>query len=260
MKRDLNAEIDERAMRVFRHHIPPAWVINETQRPDYGKDYLIELVESQELTGVNFFVQLKGTRRLPVRGGGSYVSHTLERKDAIYFTDRVRQPLFLVVVDVTREVGHWVFIQRYLLEGLLGVDWRRKKHVSIRLPTANRLDDFAGLAREVHSAQEYMASLRPVSINQSIRGQQLRLESLDPRIEIRIEATEERECYTLQPREPIEFTMTFTGPEGKTEEKVRRLFGQGFPVEFGPGELVLGGSPLLDSPGGSGPARRRPGL
>src|SRR5207244_4500341 len=154
---------------------------------------------------------------------GSYVSHSLELKDAVYFADRVRQPLFLVVVDVTREVGHWVFIQRYLLEGLRGLDWRRRKHVSVRLPTANRLDDFAGLAREAHAAQEYTTSLRPASIHHSIRGQQLRLESLDPRIEVRIEATAEQGCYTLVPREPVEFTMTFTGPEEETRERVRRL-------------------------------------
>ena len=94
------------ALRIFRRHVPPAWVLNDTQRPDYGKDYLIEVVEARELTGLNFFVQLKGTESLPARGGGASVSHKLELKDEVYYADRVRQPLFLVVVDVNRDVGH----------------------------------------------------------------------------------------------------------------------------------------------------------
>ena len=57
MKRPWTHEIDEEAMRILKSFLPAAWVVNE-QHPDYGKDFLVEIVEDQELTGFNFFIRL----------------------------------------------------------------------------------------------------------------------------------------------------------------------------------------------------------
>ena len=53
MKRPRTHEIDKEAMVVLESFLPSSWVVNP-QHPDYGKDYLVEVVEDQELTGFNF--------------------------------------------------------------------------------------------------------------------------------------------------------------------------------------------------------------
>jgi len=198
------------------------------------------------MVGLNFFVQLKGTESLEIQGNGTFVSHMLERKHTHYYVDQVRQPVFLVVVDVNNKAGYWVFVQEYLLDGLNGKKWRGKKSVAIRLPTKNRLEDTAKFRQGILSSQGYLAALHPAPVRDSIRKQQLRLESLDPRIEVRGQATASQECYLLVPREPIEFTMEFKGKKDEVDARMRRLFGHGLSVEFGPGEVELRGSPLLE--------------
>src|SRR5216684_8467377 len=99
MKRPRTHEIDEEAMRILKSSLPVAWIVSE-QHPDYAKDFLVEIVEDQELTGVNFFIQLKGEESAKPVDEGRFVSFPLKKKHAIYYADKLRQPLFLVVVDV----------------------------------------------------------------------------------------------------------------------------------------------------------------
>ena len=67
MKRPKSHEIDSKAQQVFRSALPPAWVVRD-QNPDYGIDYLVEVAESERMTGVTLAVQLKGTTSLKRQG------------------------------------------------------------------------------------------------------------------------------------------------------------------------------------------------
>ncbi len=110
MKRSKSHQIDEKAMQVFRKSLPLSWVL-KPQHPDYAKDYLVEIAEGDDLTGVTFIVQLKGEESPKYRNDATEITFYLKKKYAIYYADKVKEPVFLVVVDASREVGYWTFIQ-----------------------------------------------------------------------------------------------------------------------------------------------------
>jgi hypothetical protein len=104
MKRPRSHEIDELAMRVFQCALPPSWVVNK-QALDYAKDYLVEIVEAENLTGITFLVQLKGQESLSLSKDQGHATFWLKRKYAVYYADKVRLPVFLVLVDVNLKAG-----------------------------------------------------------------------------------------------------------------------------------------------------------
>jgi hypothetical protein len=170
-------------MRVFQCALPASWVVNK-QPLDYGKDYLVEIVEAGSLTGITFLVQLKGQQSLSLSRDGKHATFWLERKHAVYYADKVCQPVFLVLVDVNRAVGYWVFVQAHLLEDLRGTKWRKQDTVAIRVPTQNQLADAVTLRKAVEAANQYMNALHPTAVRTAIKAHQLRLNS----------STRERQC------------------------------------------------------------------
>jgi hypothetical protein len=102
-------------------------------------------------------------------------------------------------------------VQPYLLNDLRGKKWRKQETVAVRVPTQNQLADMAALRKAVEAANQYMAALHPASVKTAIKAHQLRLESLDPRLGVRIDVINEREFITVLPREEVEVTLTFKG-------------------------------------------------
>src|SRR5688572_24733838 len=105
MEKHQNHSTDERARMVLRRSLPPErWQVYDIS-PDYAQDNPVELIEHGRQTGISFAIQLKGKRSVkPGRDGR--VSFRLEVEHLIYFMSR-RDPVFVVVVDVTREIGWW---------------------------------------------------------------------------------------------------------------------------------------------------------
>jgi hypothetical protein len=188
MKRPKQHQIDELAQRVFRDALPAEWVARE-QRPDYGIDYLVEIGKSEKLTGLAFAVQLKGKKTL-AHDGESILYQSLETRHLAYYLDKQRAPVFLVLVDVVTHEGYWLFLQRYALEHLKDVDWRRQTTVTLRLPAANSLKNIDALERAVEEADHLMAELRPSAVQGAITAERKRMETLDPRIRVEVSATE----------------------------------------------------------------------
>jgi hypothetical protein len=231
-------------MRVFQCALPPSWVVNK-QPLDYAKDYVVEIVETGNLTGITFLVQLKGQESLSLNKDRGQARFWLKRKYAVYYADKVRQPVFLVLVDVSQKVGYWLFVQAYLLDDLQGKKWRKKDTVAIRVPTTNQLAYTASLRSAVEAANQYMSALHPTSVKTAIKAHQLRLESLDPRFGVQIDVINEREFVTVLPKEEVEVSLTFKGEPGLLNPKLDKLFGRGLPTPFGPDEIEVTGSPLF---------------
>lgn len=244
MKRPRSHEIDELAMRVFQCALPPSWVVNK-QPLDYAKDYLVEIVEAGNLTGITFLVQLKGQESLSLSRDGKHATFWLKRKYAVYYADKVHQPVFLVLVDVNNKLCYLVFVQAHLLDDLRGKKWRKKDTVAICVPTQNQLTDTAALRKAVEAANQYMNALHPTSVKTAIKAHQLRLESLDPRFGVQIDVINEREFVTVLPKEEVEVSLTFKGEPGVLNPKLDSLFGRGLPTPFGPDEIEVTGSPLF---------------
>lgn len=240
MQKHLTHVIDEQAVHIFKGLLPPEhWTVYNLT-PDRGKDHQVELIESGEHTARTFWVQLKGQRRVTSLGSGS-ISFRLETKDLDYFT-KLPEPMFLIVVDVTKGVGYWIFIQEYERTRLKNVTWRGQKHIQIHLPVVNCLSD-QGLFRDsVKKALSYMIRS---SFDKDLGAEQQRLTRIDPRFTVNIWAGTGGRHYKFHTDEivPIEFSYA----EGSTGTgKIEEMVDSGNPIVAKKGEIRVSGSPLFE--------------
>lgn len=96
----------------------------------------------------------------------------------------MKLPVFLVVVDVEAGRGFWVFVQQYLAQKPW---WATAGSFTLRIPTANRIEDAAGLAKAVSAALDWMVLFQQKPLRDRIREHIRSLEAKDPRF--KIEAT-----------------------------------------------------------------------
>jgi hypothetical protein len=248
MQRSESHLIDEHAEEYLKKTLPRPWV-KRKQAPDYGIDFQIETTEknsvtaADDLVGLKFGVQLKGKKSL--RPSGSHLTFSMETKHLSYYVDHCREPIFLVVVDVEREEGYWLFVQEHVLTCLASTKWREQKTASVRIPIGQRLENTDQLHDAVKVAERYMAGFRPAEVRNAIMAVQKKWESLDPRMRVILKATEKSSHYELQALEPIHFQLTFKGNEKVIKKKVDDFFGRGLPVDISPEQVEVSGSPLL---------------
>jgi len=128
--------LEELSLQHLKSILPPEWISEEVRR-DYGLDVRVELVAQEDVTALEFSVQLKGTDELEVSGGD--VLHRCKVSTAHYFLRRP-EPVMYVVYDAAGDVAYWVWVQPYL-KGLDGSKpgWREQKRVQIRIPERSRL-------------------------------------------------------------------------------------------------------------------------
>ena len=240
MKKPLSHVIDEQAVEIFKAALPKdAWTVYDI-RPDYGIDHKVELVEGEDHTGQTFWVQVKGQKKVRRLSNGT-VTFKLETKDLDYYT-RLNEPVFLVVVDVTKRVGYWVFTQQYE-RTLRNVGWRLQVYVQIHLPASNLLSDLRSLRAAVKDAIGYMARL---SLSRGIVYAQESLNRLDTRFEVRVTATAQGEFVEATPLEDFKVYLKF-GVGFCQSGRLEDLMGRGLPVNIGPGDVAAEGSLLIGS-------------
>lgn len=244
MKRPQAHRIDELAQRVFAAALPPEWVRNE-HKNDYGKDYLVEIGEGDELTGTSFYAQLKGQEHATINAKQKCVTFPLETRYAIYYLDKIKDlPVFLVVVDVTKKKAWWQFIQGALSQ--TGA-WRRQKTVTIRLPLINELDDILKFRAAIESAKRAMRLNHPTSIQDAVEAHENRIRALDRRVDVKTHLHDGILNFQLMPREPVPLRLEFR-PDGEDlESKLTDLVERGEPVTFKSGEVKVTGSGLFES-------------
>jgi hypothetical protein len=241
MKKPISHVIDELAVEIFRAALPKdAWTIYDI-RPDYGKDHKVELVEGEDHTGLTFWVQVKGQKKLSRLRDGA-VSFKLETKDLDYHL-KLATPVFLVVVDVANRVGYWVFTQRYERTALRNVDWRSQGHIQIRLLSVNVLSDLAKLRREVKDAIQYMTRL---FFRHDVRSERKMLEERDPRFRVDIIETSDGRHYHFESDEVVPLEVTYKGADSGAG-RIGELLDRGLPVVFRPDEIELRGSKLYET-------------
>ncbi len=116
MKKPLSHQIDTLGQQIFHSAIPESWVCNP-HIFDYGKYYLVETAEANELTGKNFYVQLKSKQSVKLIRRNKFISFRLEKDHAIYYADKVKQlPVFLILVDITTKHAWYIFLQPGTIE------------------------------------------------------------------------------------------------------------------------------------------------
>jgi len=195
-------EIDKRAQDIFNVLLPASWLPRK-QYPDIHIDYFVETASGSEPSGMDFGVQLKGTKLL--RLTKRFAKFPLKTKHLKYYLDQVRRPVFLIVVDVSQEKGYWLFLQRWAQEELKNKTWRDQKSITIRIPIDNSLANLQMFQGEIIEADSYMRELWPSSINSAVSFEKASLEKLDPRIGISISFQDGKPHYSLSAKEFFEF-------------------------------------------------------
>jgi hypothetical protein len=146
------------------------WTTSKLDPDIVGLDRRIELVEEGKHTASVAFVQIKGRRKANKskgrKTGFPYVSQRLEVEHLDYYS-KMSEPVFLVVVDLEKQDGYWIFIQKYVRELLRGKDWRskisnkrgKKPEIMIPVPISNRLTEPSNFREAIKDSIGYMAKL-----------------------------------------------------------------------------------------------------
>lgn len=137
-------------------------------------------------------------------------------------------------------------LQEYALTELNGKDWRRQKTTTIRISPANLMSNTSKLREAVTEANEFMCALYPASVPNAFANEHRRLESLDPRIEIDMTASEREAHCRLRAKESVKLQLSFEGREPHLSDKMDMLWNRGLPTSFGPGEIEVSGSALME--------------
>lgn len=218
MQRSPQHEIDEAAQRAFQGALPSAWVARP-QHPDYGLDYVVEVAAAGQLTGQTFAVQLKGTRQLRLVNGA--IRFALSSRHLAYYVDRCRQPVFLVVADVTTGRCYWLFLQQYALEAMAHRPWRDQQRVTLRIPEAQQIDDHAQLQAALDAAERYMRALQPAALPTAVHAEKRRLESLDPRFAVTVRTDGDQTHYRVDAKQTVKFNLHLTGTRSGCSKRSR---------------------------------------
>lgn len=244
MKVSLTHEIENKSETIFRDAIPAKWTYN-VHRKDYGKDYYVEPSDDQgQLTGKNFWVQLKGTTRPKKSKHQTAIAFSLKKKYAEYYLDKLTQePVFLVLVDVTRKSSWFVFLQPILAAN---EEWRQRGSLTVYVPLTNelKLANADSLLSEVAKAREWLRRRNPFAVQDAIAVEKDRIRLIEPRCDVSISHIDGITSYTMRPREPIRIQARITGHADIVGPKIKR-FARGEEVVFAPGELTVEGSALF---------------
>ena len=241
-KRPKTHQIAEKAEGIFKRTLPESW-IPRGQSPDYGIDYVVEIVEGESLTGLKFAVQLKGKKNL--RKVGSNVCFSMGTEHLAYYVDKERQPIFLVLIDVSNEVGYWMFLQRHMLYDLDVGNWRQKKTVTIRIPEKNLLSDINSFHKAIQKAEEFMGGLRPSAIDTAIQTDIAQKQSLDPRFAVGLTLENGKKNYHLTAKKTVKFKLSIKAAKTQAKEIVHNFIDRGVPVQLSADQINVSGSPLI---------------
>jgi hypothetical protein len=156
---DRQREIQNEAEKKFESMIPNNWIIRK-RNPDIFIDYSIEIGEHGEPTGNIFYVQLKGMSN--VKPAHKEIKYQLKSKHLKYFQEKLKAPVFLIILDINKTEGYWVFLQKYINDNFnKGIPNQTK---SIRIPVVNILSDNISFHNAIIESQKYMTDLYSSSI------------------------------------------------------------------------------------------------
>ena len=240
MQRHRSHVVEEKAEQLFREFLPPErWIINTVHR-DYGKDFTVELVDNEMASGTNFWVQLKGQSKVRRLKNGN-VSFKMESKHVDYFK-KLGEPIFLVVVDTTKRTGYWLFLQEHISKLIPRHESTVQRSFSLEISADSVLANEAGFRSAVQRALGYMARR---SLKQGILAAQDLFKEIDPRFDVAVTATSQGETIQVTPNEHVSISLKF-GDDFVRSGRYKEAFGRGLPVQLGPGDVTVEGSPLVE--------------
>jgi hypothetical protein len=135
-----NFEIDQRARKCLTQALPDEWSLSPPT-DDLGLDYWVQISYRGKPTGLNFFIQLKGTTTLSSPGG--QVCYSL-RSDRIVQYLMCSSPVLFVVCKVhggspRHDVAYFCWIRDYVRQEIEGRAkaagwWSGQETTTVKLP------------------------------------------------------------------------------------------------------------------------------
>ncbi len=236
-------ETSQKASTLLRSLLPAAWLFRE-QNPDVHIDFVVEIVEGAQPTGINFGVQLKGTQ--PKKGTPLSLRYRLKKKHLRYYCQKATLPVFLVLADVTHRKAHWCFTQQFARKFIDPERLKTNGAVSIRFAESDCLDDLPRFRDAVQSAIDYMKDLYPGSILAAIESRKAKLRETDPRVNVSIDVTGGHEHFTITANQQFEFKMKVTGEDTpEFNQALLDFLEKGTELKVNPSALQFEGAPLL---------------
>jgi hypothetical protein len=191
-------EIEEQSRALFMLKKPSHWIPADL-KPDYGKDYHVELKDpaaGRAVTGGMFYVQVKGAEKGSYPGKKKSESvFPIERKYSKHWST-VIAPVFLVVYDLQTQKGYWLYVQEFLAKN---PRWRTHSKFRYRIPLSQSFDDLDKLNDAVTKAIRERRILA-ASAGERLQHDAAALEKLDPRFEAIPHVFGNKQSYFIVPR------------------------------------------------------------
>lgn len=127
----LNSEI---ARQNLRSVLPDYWIINQPS-DDYGIDWLIWITESEEVTGLHFFVQSKAPKHCNSK---ERVWYDLSLSTLSYL-EELSSPIILHIFEQNSQTGYWLWLDEWYQENYAS-KWESQKFVRVSIPRENVFD------------------------------------------------------------------------------------------------------------------------
>jgi hypothetical protein len=129
--------LEAESRKFVKNILPAEWIIEDGQS-DYGIDLVVEIVETANVTGAHFLMQLKATDNVKKRKG-DFISHSCRSSTLRYFLERP-EPIIYLLYDASTKQGYWIWIQDYI-RNHLAENWKNQTTTTIRIPKANLLNE-----------------------------------------------------------------------------------------------------------------------
>ena len=135
-----NFEIDQRARKCLSSTIPDHWSLS-TPTDDLGLDYWVQITKKGIPTGLNFFIQLKGTQAPKIKSKS--ISYSLSTKKLIQYLETSLPVLFVITLlnknNAAYDKSYYCWIRKHVRELISKHQhapdwWLSQKSVTIKIP------------------------------------------------------------------------------------------------------------------------------
>lgn len=245
-KKPRQHKIGDAAARTLHEILDDIAVINDME-PDYGIDFRVQMLDGDKVSWPDFLVQLKGHDKLSMctKNGKRYARHVLSSGRLADYLDTYREPVFLVVVDVSTTKCFYLFLQHYPESRLLPPEWRKQNRVTVYIAEENDFRDQLSFGKVLESAWTFMDDRHPGSIEAAQRHAIARYQKLDPRFDVQWAIKDGKVNSILVAKEDVDFIVKIMAKGDDAPSRLNRLLKTGLPTEFAREEIAFSGSPLL---------------
>lgn len=132
-------EIDSAGERILRDALEPLkWTVNKVEK-DYGVDFNVQVFDDRSPNGMWFHIQLKSHQTPDYSSDRTFISESIEIGHVRHFAIELRQPMFLVIADVSLKKLYWHCLQldTTLMQRL--DEASQQDTITVRVPTEHYL-------------------------------------------------------------------------------------------------------------------------